>query len=514
MKRILALSTVAAVLVTLVPGTAGAADAGRSEPGLSWAPCAAAPDSGLECADLRVPLDYRAPRGRSITVAVSRLRAADPAKRRGVLLLNPGGPGGSGLDMPLFLAETLPADVLDRYDLIGFDPRGVGASTPISCGIPETTPLELILPYPAPDGSIDRNVAFARTTARDCAAVAGDLLPHITTANTARDMDSIRAALGEPKISYLGYSYGTYLGAVYVSLFPRRTDRIVLDSAVDPARVWSGVWSSWGEAVALRLPDFTKWAAARDDTYHLGATPRAVERTFYRIARRLDHSPVELPDITVTGNLFREETRRSLYDDRAFSGLAEIWQAFSDPADPPAAETARRAGLAEPTWDNSLAVLYGIVCGDVSWPRDTGVYARNTAASRRAYPATAGMPGNIWPCAFWAHRPVEPPVKVTDRGPRNILILQNLRDPATSWRNGYGLRRALGDRAAFVTVNAGGHGIYGIRSGPCTDAIATGFLADGRLPARDQFCQGPSPEDQPAGGARSATGDWRPGPWL
>ncbi|MEV6637790.1 alpha/beta hydrolase [Actinoplanes sp. NPDC051470] len=505
MKRMLALFVTATVLVPLAPATAA-----QAAPGPSWAPCAGAPGTGLECADLRVPLDYRAPRGRSITVAVSRLKAADPAKRRGIMLLNPGGPGGSGLDMPLFLAETLPADVLDRYDLIGFDPRGVGQSTPISCDLPDTTTFDLVLPYPAPDGSINRNIAFARDTARRCAATAGDLLPHITTANTARDMDSIRAALGEPKLSYLGYSYGTYLGAVYVSLFPQRTDRIVLDSAVDPARVWYGVWSSWGEAVALRLPDFTKWAAARDDVYHLGATPREVERTYYRIARRLDHSPVELPGITITGNIFREQTRGGLYDDRSFGDLARFWQEFSDPASPPTAG----AALAEPAWDNSLAVLYGIVCGDVSWPRDTNVYARASAASRRAYPATAGMPANIWPCAFWAHRPVEPPVKVTDRGPRNVLILQNLRDPATSYRNGYGLRRALGHRAAFVTVNAGGHGIYGIRSGPCTDAIATGFLVSGQLPARDRFCQGPSPEDVPAAGTRSATTGWRPGPWL
>ena len=499
-----ALAVTAALVLPLVPGTAA-----QAAPGLAWGPCASAPGTELECADLSVPLDYRAPGGKSITVAVSRIKAADPAKRRGVMLLNPGGPGGSGLDMPLFLADSLPADVLDRYDLIGFDPRGVGRSTPISCGIPDTAPFELILPYPAADGSIARNIDFARRTARSCAATAGDLLPHITTANTARDMDRIRAALGESKLNYLGYSYGSYLGAVYVSLFPQRSDRIILDSAVDPALVWRGVWSSWGEAVALRLPDFYRWAAGHDDIYHLGATPRAVERTYYRIARQLDRDPAELPDITVTGNIFREQTRSALYDDRAFPYLAQFWQLFADPA-----RSAGPAGLAEPAADNSIAVLYGIVCGDVSWPRDPRLYARTSAASRRAYPATAGMPANIWPCAFWAHRPVEPPVKVTDRGPRNVLILQNLRDPATSWRNGYGLRQALGRRAAFVTVDAGGHGIYGIRSGPCTDAIATGFLVDGHLPSRDRFCDGPSPDDVTPDESRTATTGWRPGPWL
>jgi pimeloyl-ACP methyl ester carboxylesterase len=513
MKRVLAPTVV--VLMALVPATAGQArPSGQAGPGLRWGPCADIPDPRLECADLPVPRDYRAPRDKTITIAVSRLKAADPDKRRGIMLLNPGGPGGSGVALPLYLADTLPADVLDRYDLIGFDPRGVGRSTPISCDIPETTPIDLLLPYPAPDGAIDRNIAYARATAQSCAATAGDLLPHITTANTARDMDRVRAALGESKISYLGYSYGSYLGAIYVSLFPQRTDRIVLDSAVDPTRVWHGVWSSWGEAVALRLPDFTTWAAARDDLYHLGATPDEVERTYYHIAERLDRSPVELPGFTVNGNVFREQTRSALYDDRTFDDLAEFWQAFSDAANPPTSETVTSTRLAEPAADNALAVLYGIACGDVAWSRDIGRYARDSAANRRAYPATAGMPANLWPCAFWAHRPVEPPVTVTDRGPRNVLILQNLRDPATSWRNGYGLRRALGDRAAFISVDAGGHGIYGIRSGPCTDAITTEFLVSGRLPARDRFCQGPSPEDVPPAGTRSAAPAWRPGPWL
>ncbi|MEV7630567.1 alpha/beta hydrolase [Actinoplanes sp. NPDC089786] len=509
----------AAVLAALVPAAAGQANTGQAPaepagPGLRWQPCVGSADSRLECADLPVPRDYRDSRSETITIAVSRVKAADPAERRGIMLVNPGGPGISGIDFARYLAGTLPAEVLDRYDLIGFDPRGVGRSTPISCGTPETTPVDLILPYPAPDGTIDRNIAYARATAQSCAATAGDLLPHITTANTARDMDRIRAALGESKISYLGLSYGTYLGAVYISLFPRRADRIVLDSAVDPTRVWYDFMRSKGEAFALRLPDFTGWAAARDDTYHLGVTSGEVERTYYRIAEQLDRTPVELPEITVNGNVFRQLTLRTIEDDRAFGDLAAFWQAFSDPANPPTTETVTPTKLAEPAPDNSIAVLYAIVCGDVSWSRDTGQYARNTAAHRRAYPATAGWPANIWPCAFWAHRPVEPPVTVTDRGPRNVLILQNQRDPSTSWRNGYGLRRALGDRAAFITVDAGGHGIYGIRSGPCTDAITTEFLTSGRLPARDRFCQGPSPEDVPAAVARTAATRWRPSPWL
>jgi len=491
------LVSVAAVTVLLtVPAPAAPAVAATPGATVTWGDCPTADpevphDPRLRCAALRVPMDYRHPRGASITVTISRIATSVPGQRRGVLLSNPGGPGGSGLDMPGYLAAALPAEVLARYDLIGFDPRGVGTSTPISCGLAADTPIDDVLGYPDPDGSIDRNVAFSRATARGCAARSGAVLPHISTANTARDMDRIRAALGEPRISYLGYSYGTYLGSVYASLFPGRTDRFVLDSAVDPARIWHGSWKLFGIGTELRFPDFAGWAAARDATYHLGATPAEVRRTYFRIAATLDAEPVVLPDLVVNGNVFREITRSGLYDDRNFPSLAEIWQSLAGGAAPALAA----AAPAPP--DNSYAVLYAIACNDVEWPRSVATYAREVAVHRAVWPLTAGWPANIWPCAFW-QRPVEPPVRVTSAGPRNVLILQNLRDPATPWIGGLGLRRALGQRAAFVTVDAGGHGIYGIRSGPCTDAITNAFLIDGVLPGRDRFCVGPAPDETTA----------------
>ena len=315
---------------------------------------------------------------------------------------------------------------------------------------------------PAPDGSIARNVAFAEHTARDCAARSGDLLPFITTANTARDMDAIRAVLGEPRLSYHGLSYGSYLGAVYVSLFPQHTDRIILDSAVDPARVWYEQWRTWSLGFALRLPDFTGWAAARDATYHLGATPEAVHRTYVELTARLDRDPIKLPDGSViSGNLLRLATFDSLYSDLKFPTLAQTWQrlvAGGVPADLAARRLGRPglgAALAVPA-DNLHAAEWAVLCGDVAWPREIDTYAHNVAVDRRLFPDTAGFPANLLPCAFWPHRPVEAPVKVTDRGPRNVLILQNLRDPATPWISGRGLRQALGQRAAMVSVDQGG----------------------------------------------------------
>jgi hypothetical protein len=146
-------------------------------------------------------------------------------------------------------------------------------------------------------------------------------------------------------------------------------------------------------------------------------------------------------------------------------------------------------------FDNSAAVLYAVACGDIAWSSTVSTYARRSAESRKHYPITAGMPPNIWPCAFWHYRPIEPPVAVTGEGPRNVLVMQNLRDPATGWASGYGLRRALGNRAAMVSQDAGGHGVYGIRAGSCATEIGTAFLVHGTVPARDRLCPGPTPED-------------------
>ncbi|MEV8637230.1 alpha/beta hydrolase [Streptosporangium sp. NPDC051023] len=528
LRSSLTLFVAAATVATATAGAPTSAEAriGTPEPAVAeaggaapvWGECPPV-ESGVQrdprqrCATLRVPLDYRAPRGRSIEIAISRIGTAQPGLRRGILLSNPGGPGGSGLDLPSQLAAGLPREVLDRYDLIGFDPRGVGHSTPVTCGLDLMRQFTLLLPYPAPDGGIERNLAFARDTSAACAERSGDLLPFITTANTARDMDRIRAALGEPKLSYFGLSYGTYLGAVYISLFPGRGDRIVLDSAVDPGLVWRDMWRTWNEAIAVRLPDLLAFAAERDAVYHLGTTPDEVRRTFNRLTAALDRQPLPNPGGPVLdGNALRETTRSGLYYDGYFPLIAEFWQEVVAAISGSTADAAiltrldrlgsvggasgGGTGTAEIPADNRVAALYAVVCDDAAWPRSVALHTRQVAADRQAWPVTAGMPSNLWPCAAWPTRPVEPPVTVTGHGPRNVLILQNTRDPSTSLVSARGLRAALGRRAAMITVDQGGHGVAGL--GSCADEAMNSFLATGALPGRDRFCPAPSPADATA----------------
>ncbi|RZQ62339.1 alpha/beta hydrolase [Amycolatopsis suaedae] len=473
------LTVLAAVLVA-APVPASAATPGT----LRWGPCPEdVTGAGLECATLDVPLDYRDPGGETIEIAVSRLPSANPGKRRGVLLTNSGGPGGPGLSFPADLKKVgLPQSVLDSYDVIGMDPRGVGHSTPVTCDL-EPGQYFTNIPLYA------RNAADVAQRAEETAAVAGQcaasatarLLPHITTANTARDLDRVREALGESTTSYFGHSYGTYLGAVYATLFPHRADRILLDSATGPGG-WDAEFARlFGRGMEDRFPDFARFAAARPE-YGLGRTPAQVRAKYFDIATRLDAKPS--PE-GVNGQLFRQLTFAKFYFDREFPALAAIWQALDTgkPMPPPAGAR----GGQQPD-DNYLASQLHVICNDSDWPESVRTYQLGVTIDRVRHPLFGGAAANITPCAAWPSEPVEPPVRITARGPSNVLITQNLRDPATPLAGARELRAALGERARMITADQGGHLGYLFLDNPCLDERATEFLVTGRRPPRDLAC--------------------------
>lgn len=505
---IVGLLAVLVVGASLVTG-AGSASAATGTDQLAWGPCPpgtlSAAESqlpaaaSLRCAALSVPLDYRRPTGRAITLEVSRLTSSNPAARRGVLLLNPGGPGGTGLDLPVVIASLAPRSLPDAYDLIGFDPRGVGASTPVTCGM-TTAQQQDVLSWPLVPGGVPANAVADRQIAAQCQADSGALLPYITTANTARDMDRIRIALGERRISYLGYSYGTYLGAVYANLFPDRTDRVLLDSNIDPSLVWRNVLRAFGPADEIRFPDFENWLAARSAQYGLGSTPQQVRSTYFALAAKLDATPLQ----GVTGNEFRSVTRNAMYTDADFPLLAQIWQevaqgtvsasALPRLAAPPTASAAPA--------DNEAAALLAVWCDDVTWPRSVPRYQADVALDSRLFPIAGALAANVTPCAFWPDRPREPVVPIGSAGPRDILLLDNTRDPATPYFGALGMRAALGGRAAFVTVNQGGHGVYLVAPNACANDLGTAWLVTGALPATDGYCPASPSTTDPAAPAR------------
>ncbi|SDG49266.1 alpha/beta hydrolase fold [Lentzea fradiae] len=470
-------------------------------PRIAWGACpepaeGASRDPRLTCGTVEVPLDYRNPGGEKIVVTVSKLPAPESRDRRGVLLLNPGGPALSGLDTPGVVAPTLPQAVLAAYDLIGFDPRGVGHSTPQSCGLDDPS-LPGLFPYPAADGSITANADHARSTAERCGKNGGEKIRHFTTANTARDMDVIRAALGEEKISYWGQSYGTYLGTVYESLFPERADRVVLEGNVNPTKVWAHAKDNWGKAMSDRFPDAARVAAAQHAALGLGETADEVTKRYLALADRLDSTPAPVPgtSLALTGAMLRTVTYSLLLENETLPVLAQFWKAAAGLADGKLTEAdgqvLRQVFAAPPPTpgvpaDNQATMFLALTCGDAQWPGDVGEYSRRTAEDRAAWPLSAGMPANIWPCAFWP-KPVEEPVRVTAKGPRNTLILQNRRDNATPWEDGLGLYEVLGNRAAFVGADNGGHYVYN-RGSQCVDEATVKFLTAGLLPDKQVDC--------------------------
>ncbi|WP_051342805.1 alpha/beta hydrolase [Pseudonocardia spinosispora] len=483
--------TLLLLIVALLALTACASPQERETAGPHWVPCAPDPAAPLnprqECTTVAVPLDHARPDGPRISLAVSRIRSESP-RRRGVLILIPGGPGSTGLARPSTSLGRLPQQVADAYDLVGFDPRGLGASTPVSCRLAGNDMVPAVLkPWPAPDGDITDNVARARRVADACARNGGEMMRHLSTRTEAADIDRIREALGERRISYWGVSYGTYVGAVYATLFPDRTDRVVLDSNDDPNpdQVARGWLANYAISIEDRFPDFAAWAAARHGEYGLGADPATVRTTFLRVAGDLDRRPVPWPGAVpaeLTGNGLRDVMLNSLYSDVGFPRLAALVHAVTTGTPLPQAPPVPP----EYALQNSAAVLTATVCNDVGWPTDTSRYAAEVARNRAAFPLTAGMPANLFPCSFWPA--AGPAVRVAVPDASTLLLVQNLRDPSTPHVGAVRMREALGDAARLVSVDSGGHGVYLANGNTCGDQAVTRFLVEGTRPDHDIVC--------------------------
>lgn len=460
-----------------------------SQTELRWSPCPAGvedPDAGppqLQCATVQVPLDYHDPDGEQIDLTISRLPASNPDTRRGSLMLNPGGPGGSGLDQPVFLTQRgIPQELLDTYDLIGIDTRGIGHSSPISCGFtPDIEYYGAVPPYAYDDTAFDEQATTAEVVANRCAANDDGRMRHMTTANMARDLDRIRAALGEEKGNFLGYSYGTALGAAYASMFPTATDRIVLDSNIGDTHLDRDGMRRYARGMEDTFPDFARWAAARDARYGLGNTPEAVRDTYFAIADKLDRAPVD----GIDGRTFRLGMFVSLYNPASYDATAQNWIAMRDraPNDTPPAISAAAAET-----DNSWSVFLAVTCNDVEWPSDPTVYEKAIEEDLQQYPLFGAAAANIMPCAYWQIDRTAQPVAVEDEGPTNVLVAQHQRDPVTPHANGERINEKFGDRSLLLSVDGSGHGVFALGTNACAQDVVTDYLVDGNMPEQDVTC--------------------------
>ncbi|TLW94779.1 alpha/beta fold hydrolase [Saccharomonospora piscinae] len=472
----------------------------------------------MECATVLVPLNYEEPDEGRLHIEISRIKAKDRTQRQGVLLLNPGGPGAGGLTMPLQTRET---ELADSFDQIGFDPRGTGRSTALLCERVEDVRPRTTRPD---DEQFAAYTSYARAKEDACERGGGGIRPYINTANTARDMDVIRAALGEPKINYVGYSYGTYLGAVYGSLFPERLNRSVLDSSIHPDWMWREQALQQSVGVRFNVEQWAAWVGDRDDTYHLGASQEEVLATTEALAAELAEKSVELerpeddwylpwPDEfdrdRLDWLLALATQQRPMWDVTA-EVIAEVRDAAEQDTtlsrDTTAAVSRVLADDGIPKVDPGV---YHTVTCEADWPSELATYYDDMRRYRERYPYRDGNGSGVigaapTNCTFRSFTPPEPLVTLERDGYPTGVVIQGDGDPATQYAGGPAMADTLNHQLISVR-DSGAHGHFGINA--CVTEQVNDYLLHGVLPPSRSECAADPRPDVPADDAPAAARD-------
>ena len=472
-------------------GTPPVTLAGYHAQKLRWRPC----HRGFQCATLYVPFDYRRPAWKRFLLPVIRLPAADPRKRIGSLVVNPGGPGASGVSYALAARQAISPAARARFDVVGFDPRGVGGSIPaVHCLTgPQLDRYFATSDAPANASQLATVVSQSKLFVRGCVHDSGALLPYVGTANAARDMDVLRAVLGDRKLTYLGKSYGTFLGAWYAQLFPTHVRAMVLDGAVDPGEPALGMDIVQAQGFQVALRSFVA------NCLHLTTCPLGrrgpVSAAIARIQQMLNRA-----GRTPLANGFSAQPANSsmlltgiasaLYSKSFWSYLrAGLQEAFSgngtvlvELADFILLERGQHG-----QYSNLAAAETAVDCIDRPWPRSLGAWG--TAASTAAKEAPMFGASNVWsslPCAYWPV-PAAKPLRPRAAGAPPILVVGTTRDPATPIR---WARALAGDLASGVLLSWNGDGHTAYRSGSsCVDSVVDRYLISLVPPRNGTTCQ-------------------------
>ncbi|HEX5494872.1 MAG TPA: alpha/beta fold hydrolase [Mycobacteriales bacterium] len=490
-------------------------------PTLNWTDCG----GGFQCATATVPLDYAHPGGQTITLALNRLPASDPAHRIGSLFLNPGGPGGSGLLLARAARQFIDPAVLARFDIVGFDPRGVGQSTPVLCFDTQAADDQFWAGAAFPVTSEQENT-FADQMAllsRSCGQHDDGLLAHVTTTAVAEDLDLLRRAVGDARLNYHGYSYGSFLGEVYANLYPDRIRSMVLDGVLDPV--------SWADQPLRFFADttvsdertfdaFTRQCVAagpaRCSLARPGQDATALRARLDDLFARLRANPLVVPGFPpLTYQIAVLITLQDLYSPDAWPDVANFLAgveqlSLSGAGAPAAATVARSAGLADIPLSppNANDAFTAVFCTDTRLPRAPGAWpALARLLELRAPTFTRPWLFEALPCATWPARSPERYTGPFDRHTSAPLLLVNTTfDPATSYVGAQRAARRLAD-ARLLTIDGFGHTSRRAPS-TCAHAAIDGYLLDGMLPARGAHCaidRGPF-DPVPAQPAATASG--------
>lgn len=444
--------------------------------------------AGLQCTRVAVPLDYAKPHGEQIELTVVRRPADDPQSSHGPLVMNPGGPGISAISELRRSTLDLPGEVLRTFDLVAFDPRGVGQSTPVDCA-DDLDPLFANALTDA-DGSV-RTAAVRRVehVAHQCLVRSGDLLRHLDSRTAARDLDRVRAALGVPVISYLGFSYGTYLGALYAEMFPNRLRAAVLDGGVDPNR-------ALGDLSLNHVPDDldetlrAELDACSADVSCVFHNDGDASAAYDRLMEHLRTDPLAVGPRTLGRGLAELGVVASLYggtdtEDRLMDALARA--ALGDGQKLLALSDDYTGRRSDGSYNNELEAHAAIACIEISGrptPTDAREHVRELGDLDRFEAVDLML---TLPCAFWPIPTItDPPTNLRARRAPATLILANEGDPVTPIEGGRALAKALG-RGRLLTWAGSGHTVLA-RGVDCIDEKVVAYLTDLTLPDTGTVC--------------------------
>ncbi|MFF3314098.1 alpha/beta hydrolase [Streptomyces sp. NPDC003035] len=479
--------------------------------GIRFGACAAEEKlpASVTCGTVRVPLDYADPDGTRIGLTVSRVEAAGPAAdRQGALVYNPGGPGASSLHFPLVAGLPAWKRISAAYDLVGYAPRGVGRSAPVSCQDPADRATG---PTPAPTHPSEvfkrERIARAKTYAQGCATRTGAALRHYHSLNNARDLEVLRAALGETRLTYMGASYGTYFGALYATLFPHRVRRMVFDAPVNPAprQIWYVNNLDQAPAFERRWADFRAWAAKHHAVYGLGTTAQEVQESYEKVRAEL---AVRAAGGKVGPGQLHAALLQVAYHDGYWTRRATALSRYLKGDPKPLIAQAAPPKETSPDDGNGRAVYTAVECNDAPWPEDFAVWDRDNTRLAKLAPFETW--DNAWmnlPCAYWK-APRQKPLDVRT-GPGvlpPVLILAAERDAATPYEGALELQRRLSGSALVTERDAGTHGIGG-GANACVNGHLERYLLTGAVPGgtpvRRASCA-PHPEPDPVSLERRA----------
>jgi pimeloyl-ACP methyl ester carboxylesterase len=504
-----------AICAAAIGFTAGGASAAPTKPKIAWSNCYQ--DLGpFQCGTVQVPLDYDQPNGGAISLAVVRLPATDPAHRIGSLFLNPGGPGGSGVDFTLFAGPFLYNDsVRAHFDLVGFDPRGIGRSTALRCfGTPKQWG-PFFTPFAFPSTPAEEQVWMNADLYLDgnCAQRGGKIADHMSTANVVRDLDRLRQAVGDDQVTYAGYSYGTMIGQTYANMFPANVRAIIIDGVLDPIAWTTGSGDGSTIPFSTRLHSDIGAQATLNEFFRLcdagtcAFAPDSAAR-FQALGDRLKAHPLVVtnPDgstMEINYSILIAMTLGAMYDSLSWEDFAGALAALDSATMDPAKLGARlqpflgvpayiprpyitKRGF--PHYFNAVEGFPAVACADSDNPHSYSAWS----AAGVAADAANGYFGRIWTwassiCAAWPHTDADRYTgPFTNRTANPVLVIGNQFDPATRYQGAVTASNLL-PNSRLLTVHAWGH--TSLFRSSCADAVASSYLVDLTLPAPGTVCE-------------------------